>query len=55
MADEKTVTVDLKRTYGKNGRYYGPGTGIEVPESLARSLRLTQPTPAKKTKAKAKK
>jgi hypothetical protein len=39
MAD-KTVKVDLKRTYGKGGINYGPGKGVEVPESLARSLGL---------------
>jgi hypothetical protein len=35
---EDMVKVDLKRTYGKGGKYYGPGTGIEVPAGLARSL-----------------
>lgn len=48
MADEKTVTVDLKRTYGKGGKYYGPGEGVEVPESLALALGLLPKAEGKK-------
>ena len=35
---EKTVKIDLGWTYGVGGKYYGPGKGIEVPLSVARSL-----------------
>ena len=57
MADEATVKVDLKRTYGKGGKYYGPGTAVEVPASLARSLGLhpDQQKAAPKAKKGAKK
>lgn len=48
MADEKMVKADLKRTYGKGGKLYGPGTDVEVPESLAHSLGLL---PEQKAKA----
>ena len=37
-AQEKTVKVDLKRTYGKGTTYYGPGKDIEMPERLALAL-----------------
>jgi hypothetical protein len=41
MADEKTVTVDLKRTYTKGGKRYGPGEKVEMPHSLAFALGLS--------------
>ena len=47
---EGTVSVDLRRTYGYLGKYYGPGEGVEVPEGLATSLGL----PKAETKAEAK-
>lgn len=44
MAEEKMVKVDLRNSVaqrspgGGRGPMYGPGKGVEVPESLARSL-----------------
>jgi hypothetical protein len=52
MADD-TVKVDLKRTYGKGGVYYGPGEGVEVPADLARALGLHPDQQKAAPKAKA--
>jgi hypothetical protein len=50
-ASEETVKVDLDWTYGKNGRLYGPGEGIEVPLSVARSLGKVPATEAASERA----
>ncbi len=42
MADEKMVTVALKRTYRKGANSYGPGEAVQVPASLALGLGLAQ-------------
>lgn len=49
---EGTVSVDLRRTYGYRGTYYGPGNAVEIPEGLAMSLGL--PIAKAETKAEAK-
>jgi hypothetical protein len=32
------VTVHLRRTYGYQGKYYGPGPAVAVPAGLAASM-----------------
>ncbi len=45
MAQDKKVTVALRRTFGYQGAYYGPGSAVSVPEGLASSLALTPGEP----------
>lgn len=42
-AAEKMVKVDLKHSIIRGGRSYGPGKGVEVPASLADSVRHVNP------------
>ncbi len=51
MADsEKKVSVTLRRTYGYQGTYYGPGDA-EVPQGLADALGLSAKSPEKPVSA----
>ena len=54
MAEEKMVKVDLKHSVGLRGTpIYGPGQGIEVPESFAQKLGLTASKAARSSTSKA--
>lgn len=51
MASDK-VTVALRRTYGYQGTYYGPGEAVEVPQGLADTLGLKPASEGSGKKAK---